>query len=323
MPTARSSPRGRLVSIALLAAVTLSSTACNSSGGEAAAPPEQPPPEVTLGAVQIVPAAEGGVSVPIGTAVQFRAVGTYSDGSTADLTSAVTWSSSDAAAATIDGGGLVTPIAPGATVVGALEPETGLEASVSVSIVPAALAVLEIAPLDPTVLVGMTLQLQARGTFADDTDADVTGNVAWTSSDDAVATVSAGGLVTAVAVGTAIVTATDPVSGATAAITLGVTDVPAALSYVILSRGSVRGGDALTGTVVLTSYTDQPVAIALSSGDPRVTVPAEVTVPAGADRASFAVTTTAVERRVRVLVYATDGTATKSASLNVRAPKRP
>jgi hypothetical protein len=54
-------------------------------------------------------------SLVYGNAEQFTAAGTYSDNSTADLTSQVTWSSSAASVATIAAGGLATASAAGQT----------------------------------------------------------------------------------------------------------------------------------------------------------------------------------------------------------------
>jgi uncharacterized protein YjdB len=50
-------------------------------------------------------------SVTVGNSVQFTATGTYSDGSTADLSSVVTWQSSDTDYATTSSGGLATGVA--------------------------------------------------------------------------------------------------------------------------------------------------------------------------------------------------------------------
>ncbi len=52
-------------------------------------------------------------SLVIGNSEQFTATGTYSDGSTADLTGQVAWNSSNAQAATIDAAGLATAVARG------------------------------------------------------------------------------------------------------------------------------------------------------------------------------------------------------------------
>jgi uncharacterized protein YjdB len=53
--------------------------------------------------------------LPVGSTQQFNATGTYSDGSTADVTYQVTWASSDTTIATISSAGLVTGIAVGKT----------------------------------------------------------------------------------------------------------------------------------------------------------------------------------------------------------------
>ena len=63
-----------------------------------------------LVSIAVTPASS---STPAGTTVQFTAMGTYNNGSTQNLTSTVTWSSSTAGVATIATGGLATAQAPG------------------------------------------------------------------------------------------------------------------------------------------------------------------------------------------------------------------
>lgn len=65
-----------------------------------------------------------------------------------------------------------------------------------------------------------TQQLTATLTLSDGSESDVTDSAAWESSDDAVATVSASGLVTAVAVGECTITATAQGKSGTSAITV-------------------------------------------------------------------------------------------------------
>ena len=72
--------------------------------------------EPTLTSIVVMPASP---SILIGAAQQFTATGTYSDGSTQDITSQVTWNSSDTTVATIDTGGLATGISAGATTISA------------------------------------------------------------------------------------------------------------------------------------------------------------------------------------------------------------
>lgn len=63
------------------------------------------PPPKSLKTLQISP---GSPSIRLGTTQQFNATGTFSDGSTHDLTGSVAWSSSNAAVATINSSGLAT-----------------------------------------------------------------------------------------------------------------------------------------------------------------------------------------------------------------------
>jgi outer membrane protein assembly factor BamB len=66
----------------------------------------------TLDSIAVTP---GNLSIVNGTTVQLTAKGTYSGGSTQDLTMQVVWSSSDNTKATISATGLVTAIAAGST----------------------------------------------------------------------------------------------------------------------------------------------------------------------------------------------------------------
>lgn len=84
-----------------------------------------------------------------------------------------------------------------------------------------------VTPDTGTIDYGSTQQFTATGTYSDASAADITGDVTWDSSDDAVSTITAGGLATGVGVGTATISATlDAVSGDT---TLAVAWTPALL----------------------------------------------------------------------------------------------
>jgi len=118
----------------------------------------------------------------------------------------VTWSSADAAVATAGADGTITGIAPGTTRVTATV--EGIAASAQVRVLPAEAVVARVV-VQPDSLVlapGATGDLNA---VAYDAQGNVlTGRaVVWTSSNAAVATLGAGGTVTAVAEGTADVTA--------------------------------------------------------------------------------------------------------------------
>jgi len=160
-------------------------------------------------------------TIDIGQTQQFIAMGTFSDGSTKDLTNLVTWSSSNTNAATISASGLALGHAKGSSVISATfntvdGPVTGA-ASLGVIVT---LKSITITPVNPSIAKGTSLQLTAIGIFSDGTTQDLTGSVSWTSSSNGMVTVTSGGLVTGVAVGSAIITATEAGVSATTTVTV-------------------------------------------------------------------------------------------------------
>jgi outer membrane protein assembly factor BamB len=90
---------------------------------------------------------------------------------------------------------------------------------------------------------------------------------------------------------------------------------------ITLNPVSLTGGTACTGTVTLS----QPApsggdVVSLTCSSSSVGLPAIVTVPAGATSATFSVTTIPVVADVNATIYATSGSQTVSAALNVQAP---
>jgi hypothetical protein len=67
-------------------------------------------PAATLQKVTVTP---GSLTVPVGSAQQFKATGTYSDSSTTDVTSQVTWSSSNPAVVASNSAGLASTMSQG------------------------------------------------------------------------------------------------------------------------------------------------------------------------------------------------------------------
>ncbi len=127
----------------------------------------------------------------------------------------VTWVSGDPAVAIVDATGLVTPVARGTVSISAYaEGKSGM-AEITVS--PAVDAV-TVEPALASVDVNETVQLGAVLLDADGNPLNRT--VAWATSDPAIATVSASGVVTGVAPGTAVMTATIEDKSATATITV-------------------------------------------------------------------------------------------------------
>src|SRR5690606_3133424 len=116
--------------------------------------------------------------------------GTYSDGHTAELTSAegLAWRSSDPTVATISADGRVETHAVGQTDIHASR--GALSATVSVSVT-RELRSLEIVTADGTefapVPVGLGVGLRALGTYSDDATEDLTAEGQWGSADPTIA----------------------------------------------------------------------------------------------------------------------------------------
>jgi len=130
---------------------------------------------------------------------------------------------------------------------------------------------------------------------------------------------SASFTVTGVAAGTATIAAS--ISGSQASTTITVTATPAQVLGLTLSAPSVVGGNPVTGTIILSSPAPAGgTVVSLSSSDP-VTVPANVTVPAGQTTASFTINTRAVGGTFsNVLITASAGALSANATLTVTPP---
>jgi trimeric autotransporter adhesin len=160
-------------------------------------------------------------SVPVGLTDAFTATGTYTNGTSQDLTAVVTWTSSDAAVASVSNAsgsaGVATGATPGTTTIGASEAVTGIAGAAPLTVTPARLISVSVTPAAATVAVGATQQLTATGSYTDATRQDLTAIVTWTSSEPAAAEVSnasgSNGLTTGVATGIAAVEGKDPSTG--------------------------------------------------------------------------------------------------------------
>jgi len=156
--------------------------------------------------ITVTPANPG---IPNGTAQQFTATGVFVDDSSQDLTSLVTWNSSNTAIATINSAGLATGVSVGAATITATSGD--FSGSAALTVTPAVLVSLAISPQDKTLLKRTSQQFVASGTFSDHGIQDVTSSVNWDSSDISVATISntaeAYGRAAAVKSGSTVITA--------------------------------------------------------------------------------------------------------------------
>jgi uncharacterized protein YjdB len=134
-------------------------------------------------------------SIPAGRTQQFTASGTYSDGTTRDLTRGVTWTTGDASVATITTDGLATGVAAGGPLLVTAEQEA-VSGMAQLTINAAVLTGITVTPDTASLPEGETQHFTASGSYSDGTTRDLTGSVTWTSSDTSIATVDGAGLAT-------------------------------------------------------------------------------------------------------------------------------
>lgn len=204
-------------------------------GGEAAGPPPPPPP-VPVATVSVEP---GTSTLFVGASQTLSA--TVRDASGNALSGrSITWASNNTAVATVSTTGVVTAVAPGTASITATSEGRSGSAQVTVQ---APVATVAVAPATLTLLPGATGTLTA--TPQDAGGAPLSGrSITWASSNTAVATVSTTGVVTAVAPGQVLITATS--EGKTGSATATV--LPPVTSVVITGNFRVKVGDTYAYT---------------------------------------------------------------------------
>ncbi len=192
----------------------------------------------------------------IGETTQFVATGSLSGGASQNLTSQVTWISSNAQVATINSSGLATAVGSGATTIIAQSGGATATAALNVTIGSnSSDATIAIVPTSATAsFAGETTQFIALGTLTSGTPTqNITGSVAWTSSDISVATVDQNGLATAVGSNTVAetttITAIGTLTGGGVISTSATLTVPAQGTGVTLPTLAVYLTGTGTGTV--------------------------------------------------------------------------
>jgi Flp pilus assembly secretin CpaC len=225
----------------------------------------------TLQSIVISPAV---VSIAPRATSQFTAVGTFSDGTSQDISSNVNWTSSNSAVASIGAqSGLALGVGAGTTqvtaslgsITSAPAALTGTTATVqSISVSPATISLARYG----------TQQFTATGTFSDGTKQNVTASASWSSSTPGVASIGIGsGLVRAINAGSTQITAT--VGGATSA-PAGVSVTSATLKSITVTpvNLSIAPGTSVqytaTGTFTDGTMQDVTASVAWSSSATRV-----------------------------------------------------
>lgn len=279
------------------------------SGSTSAAPKTAP----TLVSIAVTPATS---TVAPGAVVQFSALGTFSNGTTGDVSGTVGWGSSSIAVAVVSDApgskGSATAVAGGTTTITATVGSVSGTALLTVT--GPALASITVTPANPTLAAGAIQQFTATGIFSDSSTRDVTALVTWTSSNDSIATVSdtvgSKGLTRAVATGAATLTAIlGNISGSS---TLTVTGPTLVSISVTPTNFTILSGSALqftaTGTFSDASSHDVTATASWTSSASSVATISDAVGSKGAASGVATGTTT---------ITATIGTVSGSTTLNV------
>ncbi|MCK9363820.1 MAG: Ig-like domain-containing protein [Syntrophales bacterium] len=232
-------------------------------------------PPATLVSIAVTPTM---ASIPMGGTQAFIATGTYSDGTSHDISNIATWTSGTIGVATVVSPGITTGLSVGMAMITATSGYASGSATLFVS--SATLVSIAVTPTMASIPMGLTQSFVATGTYSDGTTHDISNIATWTSGAIAVATVVSPGVATGVSTGTATITATS--GGKSGSATLTVTAAPSSWTEVWV--GSDGQGNTSTttltknssGTITTTgqwtyNYGGYPVTCLISSGNMAVT----------------------------------------------------
>jgi hypothetical protein len=189
--------------------------------------------------------------IPVGMTQQFAAIGTYTDGSTADITTAVSWTSSYSQVATIGSGGILTALAPGATAIAATS--GGITSSTNLTVTQSALISISISPQNLSLPIGLGSKLSATANFVDGSTINFTNQVVWSSSTPSVATIGSSGTTTSVSQGRSTITASFGIFTASTNVTVS---GPMLVSAVISPQGLFLPPNNSQQLTLIGSYSD-------------------------------------------------------------------
>lgn len=191
----------------------------------------------------------GDATIAPATTIQFSAVGTFSDGSTRNITNQVAWSSSNPAAATIQNS-TATGVSQGDSTISASL--NSISNSVTLTVSGATILSISVTPSGRSIAAGTQLPFIATGVFSDSSAQDITNNVTWASSNTAFAKVSntagSNGVVTAVSTGSVTIKATFGSVSGSAPLTVNsatLTSISLAPTTFLLAPASTKQYDAI------------------------------------------------------------------------------
>ena len=214
----------------------------------------------------------------------------------------ISWTSSDVTTATVNAHGTVTALSAATAIITATAEGRSAVATISVSEI--AVARVDVTPAVNTLVFGQTTQLSAQ--LHDAGGGVVTGRaVNWSTSDAAIATVSAQGLVTAFGTGSVTITARSEGQSGSAAISVN----PRPASAVIVSPGQAAlfAGQTVQLSALVTDdggqvVTGRPVTFSTSSNQVATVSAQGLVTGVGAGTATITATSDGVTGRATVTI---------------------
>ena len=200
------------------------------------------------------------LSLAKGLGQQLKATGTFSDGSTQDLSQSVRWTASGSNVA-VSSTGMLSTASVGTATVTATDAATSIAGTLNATVSPAMLSSLAITR-PSSIAAGLNSALTLTGTYSDGTTSTTLSNVNWTSQSAATATVASNGLVAGVAKGSTTLTAT--VGALSATTTVTVTD-PVVQTLTISSVLSTIANGASTTLTAIANFSDNTVQTVTSA----------------------------------------------------------
>jgi hypothetical protein len=185
----------------------------------------------------------------------FTATGTYSDATTSDITSQVTWGSSSTYVAPAPTTGTTITSAPGTTTIGATL--GSISGSTTLTVTGGTLSSFSISPSSQTLVRGTMGRIAATGVFSNGTSRDITGALTWTvdNTSRAALTTPSGNVMwvtapTSGTTGTATITAESASLSNTATLTVTTTS----LNSLTISATTLALTTGVTGRLYVTAH---------------------------------------------------------------------
>ncbi|MCL5316735.1 MAG: Ig-like domain-containing protein [Thaumarchaeota archaeon] len=286
---------------ALAAGSATVSATSGTVSGTASVTVTNPPPVLTT--ITVTPST---ASLTVGGTQTFTATAKDQYGN--PFTTTVTWSSSNTAAGTVNSAGVFTALSAGSATVSATSGTVSGSASVTVTAPAPVLTTITVSPSTASLVVGGNQQFTAA--TKDQNGNPISATVTWSSSNTSVGTVDSTGKFTALAAGSATVTATSGTVSGTASVTVTAPAPTPVLTTITVtpSTASLTVGGTQTFTATTLDQFGNPISAAVTWSSSNTTVgtidstgkftalaagSATVTASSGAVQGSAAVTVTA------------------------------